>query len=121
MLPELWSKIFSFIGEYNEVKKLRVISKEFKKIISWKNIFQIKISKINIFLLKHKKLMEQIIVLSCNYNHLIELPQLPKCRELHCNYNQLTELPELPNCELLYCGDNRLTELPQLPNCDIYF
>jgi Leucine-rich repeat (LRR) protein len=36
---------------------------------------------------------------------------------LSCGYNQLTVLPELPDSLMyLYCGNNQITSLPELPN-----
>jgi Leucine-rich repeat (LRR) protein len=81
-------------------------------------------------------------VLSCDYNHLQQLPKTPvstcesiasangcfgnliNLQRLYCNSNQLKYLPEsiasangcfgnLINLQVLYCGYNKLRELPE--------
>jgi len=64
----------------------------------------------------------KLIILDCEYNKLINLPNLPNTLEiLHCAYNQLTilqcaSLPDLPRTlKKLYCHNNKLISLSDLP------
>jgi uncharacterized repeat protein (TIGR01451 family) len=72
----------------------------------------------NILNLTGIQYFDNLLVLNCAYNYLVNLPSLPNLlRELYCVNNNLTSLPQLPNSlEVLFCYDNELNYLPTLPS-----
>lgn len=60
---------------------------------------------------------DTLFVLNCSNNQLTVLPSLPgNLGVLFCNSNQLTAMPTLPiNCYNVECAHNQLTQLPVIP------
>jgi Leucine-rich repeat (LRR) protein len=58
-----------------------------------------------------------LTLLNCSFNQIISLPNLPQgLNTLNCYDNKLKTLPTLPqSLTSLYCGANQLTALPSLP------
>ncbi len=107
--------IFTFVGFWSELTKMRLVCRHFKHVISWRCITGLVVKKSNVCLLSIKKITNRLIYLKCIYNKLTSLPDLPNNKHLECNSNNLTHLPDLPNNTYLDCSNNQLTILTVLP------
>ena len=66
------------------------------------------------WMIDHPKL-DQIKIVSCEYNRLTSLPEWPSVQRVVCENNRLTSLPCWPVVIEVRCNDNQLTSLPCWP------
>lgn len=72
----------------------------------------------NIESLQGIQYFDALLYLTCSYNKITNLPNLPNnLNVMYCGNNKLVSLPSLPKTlQTLYCNDNQLVSLPSLPN-----
>ena len=65
---DTFSVIFQFIGDYDELTRLRIVSKQFRNNIQSKHINQLVLTENNKYLLF--QISKQLIILNCSRNEV---------------------------------------------------
>ncbi len=93
--------IFDFIGDFDELTKLRAVNKEFKFRITKRNINALKMTEKNKYVLD--LVHDNLTYLDCAGMQINVLPELPKCKNLFYSYKAVEKIPNLPKMESIYC------------------